>query len=257
MPRFDEPLLTRPAADLCAELGMAAPPQLPLPDLTEPDWFPSVTEPESEPLVELAHPRISLLENYYRAGWNNARSGTWLRRSAFERLVAAADGLPERWGLCVFDAWRPLPLQSELFDAAYGHPGLPSGFVSEPDPDPATPPPHLTGGTVDLSFTVDSIPLGLGAGFDDFTSRARFSALEQDPGVERELRRWLYWTMRSVGFVALDCEWWHFEYGTRRWAAITGNQPLFGPADPSESIDESPPLKIGAHAPNDLPAGHR
>jgi D-alanyl-D-alanine dipeptidase len=134
--------------------------------------------------------------------------------------------------LCVFDAWRPLPLQAELYDAVYGHPGLPPGFVSEPNPDPTTPPPHLTGGTVDCSFTLDGIPLGLGTGFDDFTASARSDALESVPGTDRELRRWLYWTMHDAGFVLLDCEWWHFEYGTRRWGAITGHTPMFGPAAP-------------------------
>ena len=42
----------------------------------------------------------------------------------------------------------------------------------------------------------------------------------------------LYQSMRSAGFVVLHCEWWHFEFGTRRWAAITGNQPRYGPAHP-------------------------
>lgn len=233
MPRFDEPLLTKRCSQVCEDRGVLPPSQQPLPELSEPATFPPVTQPVAEPLVEVTHPRIAVLENYHKAGWANARPGTWLRRSAFERLVAAAEGLPERWGLCVFDAWRPLPLQAELYEAAYGDPGLPPGFVSEPDSDPATPPPHLTGGTVDISFTLDDIPLGLGAGFDDFTVRARASALEGEQGVDRELRRWLYWTMRSAGFVVLDCEWWHFEYGTRRWAALTGNEPLFGPADPA------------------------
>lgn len=234
MPRFDQPLLTRPAVHVCEERGAVCAPQPPLPPLVEPSPFPRVTEPSAEPLVEIAHPRIAVLDNYHRAGWHHARAGAWLRTSARDRLVAAADGLPDRWGLCVFDAWRPLSLQAELYDAAYADPGLPPGFVSEPDPDPASPPPHLTGGTVDISLTLDGIALGLGAGFDDFTDRARADALEAEPGADRELRRWLYWTMRSVGFVVLDCEWWHFEYGTRRWAAITGQRPLYGPAEPAD-----------------------
>ena len=49
--------------------------------------------------------------------------------------------------------------------------------------------------------------------------------------IDRDLRRWLYWSMTEAGFVVLNCEWWHFEYGTRRWGAIRGNDPLFGPAE--------------------------
>jgi D-alanyl-D-alanine dipeptidase len=40
--------------------------------------------------------------------------------------------------------------------------------------------------------------------------------------------------MASKGFVVFDGEWWHFEYGTRRWAAITGGTPRFGPAGPAD-----------------------
>ncbi|MFV2039721.1 MAG: M15 family metallopeptidase [Acidimicrobiales bacterium] len=230
MPRFDEPLLTRPGAVVCAELGCQVPAQLPLPAMIEADPMPLVTDPIDETLVAVHAPGVKVLENYRRAGWSQAHTGTWLRPSVLERLGAAARSLPERWGLCVFDAWRPLPLQAELYDAAYADPDLPRGFVSEPESDPAMPPPHLTGGTIDCSLMVDGIALGLGAGFDDFTARAHADALEASPGIDRELRRWLYWTMRAAGFVVLDCEWWHFEFGTRRWAGITGAEPLFGPA---------------------------
>jgi len=37
--------------------------------------------------------------------------------------------------------------------------------------------------------------------------------------------------MRKAGFVVYDGEWWHFEFGTRRWAALTGSAPLFGPVE--------------------------
>jgi D-alanyl-D-alanine dipeptidase len=194
--------------------------------------MPPVLAPVDEPLVPVAHPRIQVLENYRSSGWIHATDGTWLRTSTMERLGAAAGSLPDRWGLCVFDAWRPLPLQAELYDAAYADSELPAGFVSEPIADPQLPPPHLTGGAVDCSLTVDNIALGLGAGFDDFTDIAHAGALKDQPGLDRDLRRWLFWTMHSAGFVILDCEWWHFEYGTRRWAALTGHEPLFGPSSP-------------------------
>ncbi len=232
LPRFAEPKLTRNGAQVVTELGVHVPKQPPLPDLIEPESLGVVDRSQHEPLVLVEHPRISVLGNYRLAGWSHAMEPTWLRSSAMDRLAQAADSLPDRWGMCVFDAWRPLDLQAELYDAAYADPDLPPGFVSPADPDPRTPPPHLTGGTVDASLTLDGIALGLGADFDDFTARARADAIEAEPGVDRELRRLLYWTMRRVGFVVLDCEWWHFEYGTRRWATITGRCPLFGPASP-------------------------
>ena len=32
----------------------------------------------------------------------------------------------------------------------------------------------------------------------------------------------------AQGFVIFDREWWHFEYGTRRWPAITGQPAHYG-----------------------------
>jgi D-alanyl-D-alanine dipeptidase len=201
-----------------------------LPTLVDPSPMPIVTEPSDEPLVVLRHPRISAVEAYRQAGWSGAVAGTWVRASVAERLGAVVDGLPEPWGLHVFDAWRPLGLQAELFDAAYADPGLPEGYISEPLPEPTTPPPHLTGGTVDLTLTFEGHPLALGTGFDDFTPAATTDHFEVTPGPVRDLRRALYWAMRGSGFVVLHCEWWHFEFGTRRWAGLTGRRAVYGPA---------------------------
>jgi len=228
--RFLLPCYTRPAHEVVHECGYHVPPGAPLPSMLDPE-YPWVEHPSDERLVPLADRRIRVLSNYWHAGWDAALPTTWLREGAFDRLLHAADRLPERLGLAIFDAWRPLALQAELYDAAYHEPGLPDGFVAEPIPDPGTPPPHLTGGTVDLTLTLDGTPLALGTGFDDFTSAAFTESLEQVPGEARELRRLLYGAMRSAGFVVLHCEWWHFEFGTRRWAAITGNRPLYGPAE--------------------------
>ena len=230
--RFLVPCYTQPADGVEALVRLDCLAGLsPLPSLIDPAPQ-EVSEPSSEPLVPLAHRRIRVLSNYWHAGWHAALPSTWFRAEAMERLAHVADQLPERLGLAVFDAWRPLPLQAELFHAAYDEPGLPPGYVADPNPHPATPPPHLTGGTVDLTLTLDGLPLALGTGFDDFTAAAGTAALEHVPGVDRELRRLLYGSMRSAGFVVLHCEWWHFEFGTRRWAAITGSLPRYGPAAP-------------------------
>ena len=229
MPSFTEPSLTRPGDEVCEEFGIHPPSSEKLPKLWEPEEFQSSPSVIGN-LVPINHPRILILENYLNAGWENSQSGAWLRAEVQDRLIKVVESLPEPWGLCIFDAWRPLSLQAELYDAAYANPILPEGFVSPANAEPQSPPPHLTGGTVDCSFTLSGIPLGLGTGFDDFTATAAANALENNIGINRDLRRWLYWAMRSEGFIVLDCEWWHFEYGTRRWAALLGEKPLFGPA---------------------------
>ncbi|WP_281370752.1 M15 family metallopeptidase, partial [Nocardioides stalactiti] len=102
------------------------------------------------------------------------------------------------------------------------------GFVSAPSADPATPPPHLTGGTVDITLAFDGSPLALGTDFDEFVPAAHADALEHEPGLARDLRRLLWSAMTGAGFVVLTQEWWHFESGTRRWAAVTGGKPRYG-----------------------------
>jgi len=232
--RFLLPCFTTDAEHAANEHQWTAADAPALPTLSDP---PSqrVTDFDPEPLVPLEHRRVRVLSNYWHAGWKEAIPTTWLRAEALDRLGHVADALPDRLGLAVFDAWRPLSLQAELWDAAYSEPGLPEGYVAEPIADPATPPPHVTGGVVDLTLTLDGVPLALGTGFDDFTVQAAPTALEHRPGIARDLRRTLYHAMRGGGFVVLHCEWWHFEFGTRRWAAITGNRPRYGPAAPPPS----------------------
>ncbi len=227
------PLITRRPGDLPdlarPDLRLGPDPAPPLPTLVEPPPL-AVGSPSEEPLVDVAHPRVLRLSSYWHAGWTRATPRTLLREGAAAALVSAAESLPEDWGLVVFDAWRPLDMQIELYEAAYSDPSLPPGFVAPPSTDPALPPPHLTGGTVDVSLTWRGIPLELGTPFDHFGPEARADALENEPGPSRELRRVLYRTMRGAGFVVLDCEWWHYELGTGRWAAITGGEPRYGAA---------------------------
>jgi D-alanyl-D-alanine dipeptidase len=213
VPRFDVPRTTEQVSDVLAklhvtltELGIEEQP--PLPDLADPEK-PPVTAPSDEPLAPVVHRRIRVLSNYFHAGWEHASIGMQLRQGALQRLAAVADALPPRLGLAVFDAYRPLPLQAELYDAAYGDSRLPPGFVSEPVSDPTTPPPHLTGGTVDLTLTIDGIALALGTDFDGFTEEAETVYLESTPGSERELRRFLVHRMRAEAFepTTLVCLW--------------------------------------------------
>lgn len=232
--RPNAPGLTVPATEAVAAARVTLPPTQSLPTLVDPPQ-PQVDHPVEEALVAVDHPRISCLESYLRAGWSEAVPGCLLRATVVDRLGKAADSLPERWGLAIFDGWRPHSLQTELYEAAYADPELPPGFFAEPSDQPSVPSPHLTGGSVDLTLCLDGTPLALGTDFDDLTPLAHTSALEGEPGIERDARRLLYHTMVAQGFVVFHQEWWHFEYGTRRWAAITDRPALYGPASLPES----------------------
>jgi D-alanyl-D-alanine dipeptidase len=211
----------------------------PLPKLFDPLSQPLVLQSargDHEPLIRLDGPRITTLAAYHRAGFEEAPTEMFLRSDVEQRLYSAAAALPDGFGLAVLDAWRPLSLQQRLFDAAIEN-QHDLAFVSEPSTDPRTPPPHLTGGAVDVTLTWEGQALSLGSGFDDFSTRAHAASFEATPGPVRDLRRLLYWSMHEQGFVILFHEWWHFEYGTRRWAAINDTAALYGPVHPPELYD--------------------
>ncbi len=214
--------------------GVSIPEQPPLPAIVEPATMLPVDEPVDEPMVPVADRGIQLPAPYWHVGWPAAVTGTFLRAEVTRRLVTALRGLPDPFGLAVFDGWRPLELQRQIYRAAYQDTTLLPGFVSEPSADPRTPPPHLTGGAVDVTLTYQRRLLALGTEFDAFTTQAASTAFETVPGVVRELRRLLTARMLDAGFVGYQQEWWHFEYGTRRWAAVYGERPRYGPACPAQ-----------------------
>lgn len=208
------------------------------PELAElaPFVEPPPVEECGEPLVELAESgRIRLLNLYFATGWSGTDRRVWLRESVARALGEAVAGLPDGFGLAVFDGWRSPETVRALYDHFYG-PGstLRPGFLADPD-EPGAVPPHLTGAAVDLTLTWEGRALALGTYFDDFTPRAARRALEDDPAEEpaRSLRRLLHHHLGAAGFVGVAEEWWHVSMGDQRWAVATGAPcARFGPVEP-------------------------
>lgn len=183
---------------------------------------------------------------YVRMGHSQALSRCYLRAGVLERLEAAAASLPDALTLVVWDGWRPLALQAAIHGAYLDeltvlHPDWPADaleaaaarFVTPPSRDPTAPPPHLTGGAVDLTLgDRDGRPLDLGTGFDAFVPEAGARALEDRPGPARAHRRTLFWAMAAEGFTAYTEEWWHFDLGDQFWGLVTGRPARYGGADP-------------------------
>ncbi len=205
----------------------------PIPIAEEPAALPDAPSGVADDLVSVGDPRIRIMGAYFHEDWPYAIPGAWLRPAACERLLGAVRSLPRDFGLAVWDAWRDPRLQAALYNRVYADTSVPAGFVAYPDPDPRHCPPHASGGTVDLTLTFRHVPLSLGTMFDAFIPDAAAGALEPDgPVLERDLRRLLAAAMSGAGFVQHPQEWWHWEYGTRYWAAITGHDALFGHAVP-------------------------
>lgn len=181
------------------------------------------------------------------------------RRDVAQRLAAVNARLsPYGLELWVFDAWRPIDVQNYFHDqwmpdylhrsqpdltgpalqeevTRYWAKGAPGGRI-----DPDSPPPHATGGAVDLTLrdTESGAHLFMGSIFDDVTALSNTDAFEGTADAmsfsvleARDNRRLLFWVMAQEGFANNPTEWWHFSYGDQMWARITGEpSALYGPA---------------------------
>jgi D-alanyl-D-alanine dipeptidase len=168
----------------------------------------------------------------------------WVREGVAERLAAVAGALPDGRSLVVWDGFRSLETQAALYhgyleELAMVHGDWPaealevaaSRYVTPPSRAPSAPPPHLTGGAVDLTLgDGDGRPLDLGTGFDAFVPAAAARALEETPGLVRDLRRTLYWAMAGQGFTAYLEEWWHFDHGDQFWGLATSRAAIYAGA---------------------------
>ncbi|GED68391.1 D-alanyl-D-alanine dipeptidase [Brevibacillus reuszeri] len=222
---------------------------LPIPKLSDhilPDTLP-VRECGEEmiPLSTLSA-RITVYPAYFTQGYAGTTPEAYLRKEAAQRLVSAADQLPEGYKLVVLDGWRSFEVQASLYDG-FRHSLLMRGwqdgaalveelrkFVAPPTTDISKPSPHLSGGAVDLTISGPAGWLDMGTGFDDFTEAAatrHFEELLHPTEKEiaiRDNRRLLYHLMTSAGFVNYAKEWWHFEYGTRNWGQQMHQKPIYG-----------------------------
>ena len=221
MASFEQGHLTTVPESLDVEWLEILPIGDPITNIVEPKQFTPVLNDCCEGLVEIST-SFNCVQAYFDAGWQHSMQQTYLRSGFAQRLHRVNELLPEGFSIFVFDGWRPLALQSELFEAAYGNANLPPGFLAEPSKETTLPSPHVSGGTVDLTLSYRDTPLALGTSFDNFDENAAIMAFEQADGIVRRLRRLLYSSMRRQEFVVYSDEWWHFEYGTPRWAAITG-----------------------------------
>lgn len=209
-------------------------------------WREVEIEPRDEPLVRVSDigGRVRDDPRYHAAGLPGAMPHGWVRQGVADRLAAAAAGLPDEMTLVVWDGYRTIATQAALYDGYLDeltmvHPDWPADaleeaaarYVTPPSPSALTPPPHLTGGAVDLTLgDHEGRPLDLGTDFDAFVPEAGARALEDVPGRPRDLRRTLFWAMSGQGFTAYVEEWWHFDHGDQFWGLVTGNPAHYAAA---------------------------
>lgn len=220
----------------------------PIPAGIDPSFDDVKIHDSGEPLtIMAASGHIHLAPAYFARGYSTAEPTVSVRAGVIAALELASKSLPDGIGLLVWDGLRTLRTQAEIaarFEASL------ASEVTDPaqrrlmvqqyvSPLPrsereflAAPPPHTTGGAVDVTLCdVHGIELDLGAEFDQFDDAAWPSHFERHHGQpeatvadqkRRHLRRILHWAMIDAGFAPYAWEFWHFELGTRRAAAFYG-----------------------------------
>ncbi|SIO19339.1 M15 family metallopeptidase [Halodesulfovibrio marinisediminis] len=232
----------------------------PIHEIPEPSWesvyaVPSVESHEE--IVPLSYAPEHMLSRsiYYERQIPGALTECYAREGVLERLLHASSLLPAHLRLVILDGWRSAEVQSFLFSecknalamlnpdkAADDITIMAQQYVAKPMKDTSTPAPHSTGGAIDIAIADRAgKKLFFGSPFDypGQISNTQYFENKLEKGYEltdREEealynRRLLYFVMTQAGFVNFHCEWWHFEYGTQRWALAThAKHAIYTPA---------------------------
>ncbi|MBI5707266.1 MAG: hypothetical protein HZC36_09795 [Armatimonadetes bacterium] len=230
-------------------------PLQPIPEIDDTAMNDVVIDEQGERLVPVVDcQRIWTLPAYHLQGYSSAPPEVMLREGARNALAGATKKLPDGIGFLVWDGLRNLATQQEIalrFEGSEVMLSIPHGerasvlnqYVSpvpvSEDEFFLSPPPHTTGGAVDLTLCDEKgVPLDMGADFDEFGTVSWLCHYEDVDNVSDEngryrqsMRRLLYWTMVEAGFAPYPWEYWHYEFGTQRAAAFHGKGVAdYGPA---------------------------
>lgn len=205
-----------------------------------------------EPLVALDPTEFDLKPQYVKRGFaSDAR--VFVRETVRDKLRAVKAMLPLAWNVRIWDGWRSMALQATLYDDCLrqlrtAHPALDDerivelarGYLYPPIKSP--PPPHSTGGTVDLTLAdATGQAVNFGTNFDEFSDRSHADYFDHHGATTKAdteakaNRAQLRFLMESQDFVVNPKEWWHWSYGTAQWAAAKGVEiARYGITVPSE-----------------------
>ncbi|MFF9158948.1 M15 family metallopeptidase [Streptomyces longwoodensis] len=169
-----------------------------------------------------------------------------VRADVLRRLLVAQGALPPGLRLLLVEGFRPPGLQRRYFEEysatlraadPAASPArvreLASAYISPPEVAP-----HVSGGAVDLTLCAEDgteLPLGteVNATPEESAGACR-TAADTVGAVARANRAVLGRAMTAAGFVNYPTEWWHWSYGDRYWALLSG-----APAAPYGSTERS------------------
>lgn len=125
-------------------------------------------------------------------------------RSTAHKLQRVQDRLrAEGCRLCIWDAWRPPEVQTELMRKG-GH----TGMFLDPQERWSR---HCSGVAVDVTLVdLEGRPMKLPTAHDEHSDAAYYQYSGTDPEVKRNVTL-LQKAMEAEGFSMIPMEWWHFD----------------------------------------------
>ncbi len=183
---------------------------------------------------------------YYLGAPYQDKNSIWkLREEVVNRLVKVNDYLisNNNFFILIYDSWRPLEVQEFMFKRAFSlecekleidaslenmksYPSIlkkVEKFWAYPSFDSSCPPPHSTGGALDVCFSdKEGNVVDMGSQVDqmDETSKPDFyeNIVNEEAIIWNSRRNLLREVMNKFGFAQHPNEWWHFSYGDQLWA---------------------------------------
>jgi len=183
------------------------------------------------------------------------KSPFFLRSNVVKRLEKAQErltALKNGYRLKIFDAYRPLSVQNfmikydinrisqekysrsfeELTLSEQNHITEIIAYFWSPISDEThlNPPPHATGGALDLTIVdAKGIALDMGSEIDELVEVSDSDYYLNSDTQEQKNRELLVEVMSYAWFTQLPTEWWHFSYGDQIWAVDNGRDvALYG-----------------------------
>ncbi len=193
-----------------------------------------------EPLIDIKHDSI-LLYGPAPECKETANDYTKMRQSVFKKLCLAQKALPEGLRFRVYEAYRSLKVQQCLFDQEYSrvsqlHPEFDhqQRFVETTRLISPTInldhskniPPHSTGAAIDIEvIDQNGTLLDMGMAIKDWSIVPAEQCMTECISISEQAqknRHMLCQIMQIQGFVNYPTEWWHFSFGDRYWAYLSG-----------------------------------
>ena len=187
-----------------------------------------------EPLLDprTLSPRIHFARKHPK--FDDMKRVPVVRESVAHMLADAADALPDGVDIQIIEGFRPLAQQRFMYDElrrefAQKHPAWTkatlhriTNTMSAPPDDPC-PPPHSTGGAVDLCLihaaSYERLDMVSPFEWDETSAPSDTQGLSETARANRKL---LFDTLSATGLTNYAGEWWHWSYGDSGWALRTG-----------------------------------